>query len=673
MYDTRAIFENTESGNCLVATQVKDGRDLKVCDRSQLADITGPCVNMPFEAIFGIYDLLSGSFVAIVIESEPHVAIKSAVDISIRKVKKVLILPLFRNGRLLSEQKQKDENRYLNLLHMSFSNHQFFFSSTYDMTLSQQKSAMLSQRQLSNPIWTRADDRFFWNHNVILDLIACEADQWIVPFMSAFIDVQLGCEIAEENAKFTLLFISRRSRYRQGCRFTRRGVDDHGNVANFVETEQILLFPDGKITSFVQIRGSIPVHWSSPVHLKYDPAVQIDDDRSKSVDWCEKHVHQLADLYCDNDFNCSSVLFVNLVDNKKDQGKLGVEFKETIDAVQKRISVSANSGNDKQQPPELAYIWFDFHAECKKKGKWSNLSKLVKQLDDKFRTQRFFCKLSSGIVSSWQCGVVRTNCMDNLDRTNVIQSLMARRSLLMQLGKKSILDNPSADVMNTPWKKFEQTYKKVWAQNADALSIMYAGTGALKVDFTLTGKRTMKGMYNDGVNSCVRYYLNNFTDGIKQDSIDIMLGNYKPDPNAMVSPFVPRENKESLSDNFIKSFVTLVGIFSCFLLLAPYAGSLSSMGRGLARRGIATLTMGGITIPGFEPDSQWVQSLSHSAPAAATVYSTDVLDGHLLIAFLGTMFLVMISVYTITKIGSGIGGRLVTLPQLIREPVATAR
>ena len=287
MYDTRAIFENTETGNCLIATQVKDGRDLKVCDRSQLTDVSGSCTNMPFEAIFGIYDLLSGSYVAIVIESEPYVSITNVTtNVNIRKVKKILLLPLFRNGRLLSEQKQKDENRCLHLLHQSFAIHQFFFSTTFDITLSQQKFAMLNQRQLLNPIWTRADDRFFWNHNVILDLIACEANQWIVPFMSAFIDVQLGCEIAEENTKFTLLFISRRSRYRQGCRFTRRGVDNHGNVANFVETEQILIFPDGKVTSFVQIRGSIPVHWTSPVHMKYDPVVQIDEDRTKSIDWC---------------------------------------------------------------------------------------------------------------------------------------------------------------------------------------------------------------------------------------------------------------------------------------------------------------------------------------------------------------------------------------------------
>jgi len=53
-----------------------------------------------------------------------------------------------------------------------------------------------------------------------------------------------------------------------GCRFTKRGLDEHGQAANFVETEQILIFPDGKVTSYVQIRGSIPLKWSSPVHMK---------------------------------------------------------------------------------------------------------------------------------------------------------------------------------------------------------------------------------------------------------------------------------------------------------------------------------------------------------------------------------------------------------------------
>lgn len=37
-----------------------------------------------------------------------------------------------------------------------------------------------------------------------------------------------------------------------------------------------------------------------------------------------------------------------------------------------------------------------------------------------------------------------------------------------------------------------------------------------QTDFTRTGKRTMRGVIQDGVNSVMRYYKNNFTDGTRQ-------------------------------------------------------------------------------------------------------------------------------------------------------------
>ena len=46
-------------------------------------------------------------------------------------------------------------------------------------------------------------------------------------------------------------------------RFQVRGVDDHGHVANFAETEQAIHIGDD-ITSMVQIRGSVPLFWDQP-------------------------------------------------------------------------------------------------------------------------------------------------------------------------------------------------------------------------------------------------------------------------------------------------------------------------------------------------------------------------------------------------------------------------
>ncbi len=74
-----------------------------------------------------------------------------------------------------------------------------------------------------------------------------------------------------------LILISRRNRHRAGVRMHCRGIDDDGNVANYVETEQILS-TGTNIMSFIMIRGSVPIYWSQP-GIRYRPPPKI--DRSK--------------------------------------------------------------------------------------------------------------------------------------------------------------------------------------------------------------------------------------------------------------------------------------------------------------------------------------------------------------------------------------------------------
>lgn len=57
--------------------------------------------------------------------------------------------------------------------------------------------------------------------------------------------------------------ISRLSCERVGTRFNVRGVNDDGHVANFVETEQLITFESVE-SSFVQVRGSVPLFWEQP-------------------------------------------------------------------------------------------------------------------------------------------------------------------------------------------------------------------------------------------------------------------------------------------------------------------------------------------------------------------------------------------------------------------------
>ena len=75
----------------------------------------------------------------------------------------------------------------------------------------------------------------------------------------------------------------------------------------------------------------------------------------------------------------------------------------------------------------------------------------------------------------------------------------------------------------------------------------------------------------------MRYYKNNFIDGARQDSIDLMLGRYRPDPSAP-SPFLqPPAEQESLSTFLTKIFVVLVATFSISMLVRPKEKALQKL------------------------------------------------------------------------------------------------
>ena len=68
-------------------------------------------------------------------------------------------------------------------------------------------------------------------------------------------------------------------------------------------------------------------------------------------------------------------------------------------------------------------------------------------------------------------------------------------------------------------------FNSLWANNGDVISRQYAGTNALKGDFTRTGERNLSGLMKDGMNSASRYYLNQFRDAYRQATIDLITGN----------------------------------------------------------------------------------------------------------------------------------------------------
>lgn len=94
----------------------------------------------------------------------------------------------------------------------------------------------------------------------------------------------------------------------------------------------------------------------------------------------------------------------------------------------------------------------------------------------------------------------------------------------------------------------------MWATQGDVISKQYAGTAALKGDYTRTGERKISGVVRDGVNSANRYYLNRFKDAYRQAVIDIMQGN--PVVEALSSPENEKPIAKSSSGHSLSTSLT---------------------------------------------------------------------------------------------------------------------
>lgn len=363
-------------------------------------------------------------------------------------------------------------------------------------------------------------------------------------------------ETVVKNKPVKVSLIARRSMKRAGTRMWRRGADLDGNVANFVESEQILE-SQGFFASYTQVRGSIPVMWEQVVDLSYKPQIKTVNYENTPIA-VERHFRDLRKRYGD-------ILAIDLINQQGGESVLSVAYREAM---------------EKLSDEHIRYLPFDFHKICGHIH-FERLSALYDDIKEELSRQGCYLRDPMGKVLEVQKGQVRTNCIDCLDRTNVTQSLLGRKALEVQLQRIGILE-PNNTIQQ--FESLEEKFKLLWADHGDHISIQYSGTGALKGDFVRFGKRTIRGILQDGLNSATRYYLNNFRDGIKQDSIDLVAGHYQ----------VKRGTPASLQISWKETFA-LPGALATFMAGAYFTSvSVRQLGTDMYQY-LYTLMLAGVT------------------------------------------------------------------------------
>ncbi|GAA5908285.1 phosphatidylinositol-3,5-bisphosphate 5-phosphatase [Sporobolomyces salmoneus] len=427
-------------------------------------------------------------------------------------------------------------------------NKYFYFSYTYDITRTLQnnftrahETASLDSSVELEDCPPRWNDKFVWNHKLLVPMLQHlkHDSPWVLPMIYGSIE---QAKLSVFGRTIYICLIARRSRHFAGARYRRRGVTEDGFVANDVESEQIVAdalttpffvpnshsttdpskppppenrSPSPRYTSYVQIRGSIPVYWSQETG-NYKPPIDI-APRDPFFAAAARHFDHLFELYG------APVVIFNLIRRKDGQeSTLLAEFEECVNYLRQFLP-------DKNQ---LRYVHYDIKAARKEKKDVIHV--LEENAQDAMEWTQFFHsgpeaprrpkpllpEVPERSQPLLQNGVVRTNCIDCVDRTNTVQFMIGKVALGHQLRALGIIDDPKIPTDSDAYSLLAE----LWNNHGNAIALQYGGSHLVNTLDSYAERPLWSSQGRDKWQTVRRYYSNSFADADKQAAIDLFLG-----------------------------------------------------------------------------------------------------------------------------------------------------
>ncbi|XP_061479575.1 polyphosphoinositide phosphatase isoform X2 [Rhineura floridana] len=456
-----------------------------------------------------------------------------------------------------------DEARYLRIFQNVDLSSNFYFSYSYDLSHSLQynltvlrmpldilKTETTRTRQESFDIFedeglatqggsgvfgvcSEPYRKYVWNGKLLGIVKTTVHRDWLLYIIHGFCG-QSKLLIYGRPAYVTL--IARRSSKYAGTRFLKRGANCEGDVANEVETEQILYdasvmsFSAGSYSSYVQVRGSVPLYWSQDIStMMPKPPITLDQ--------ADPYAH-VAALHFDQMLQRfgSPIIILNLVKEREKRKHERILSEELVAAV---------TYLNQFLPPEHAIVYIPWDMAKYTKSKLCNvLDRLNVIADNVVKKTGFFvnrpdsyCNVLrpdekwnelGGIVvptGRLQTGILRTNCVDCLDRTNTAQFMVGKCALAYQLYSLGLIDKPNLLFDTDAVRLFEELYE----DHGDTLSLQYGGSQLVHRVKTYRKIAPWTQHSKDIMQTLSRYYSNAFSDADRQDSINLFLGVFQPE------------------------------------------------------------------------------------------------------------------------------------------------
>ncbi|XP_077566614.1 polyphosphoinositide phosphatase [Stigmatopora nigra] len=460
-----------------------------------------------------------------------------------------------------------DEARYVRVFQTMDLSSNFYFSYSYDLSHSLQHNLTLLRRpyELWSSSAASAEDeantrnkqdsfdifedeglptqvvygvraepyyKYVWNGNLLERVKDIVHPDWLMYIIHGFCG-QSKLLIYGRPVHVTLF--ARRSSKFAGTRFLKRGANCEGDVANEVETEQIvhdasvMSFTAGSYSSFVQTRGSVPLYWSQDIStMMPKPPIRLDQ--------ADPYAH-VAGLHFDQMLQRfgSPIIILNLVKKREKRKHEKILSEELYPAV-----LNLNQF----LPPQhgIEYIAWDM-ARYTKSKLCNVLDRLSMIAENVVKRTGFFVNrpdlychtlhpderwgdLGGSISANGrvQTGVLRTNCVDCLDRTNTAQFMVGKCALAYQLFALGLIDKPKLQFDTDCVRLFEELYE----DHGDTLSLQYGGSQLVHRVKTYRKIAPWTQHSKDIMQTLSRYYSNAFSDADRQDAINLFLQVYQP-------------------------------------------------------------------------------------------------------------------------------------------------
>ncbi|KAH8606315.1 SacI like domain [Trypanosoma vivax] len=440
------------------------------------------------------------------------------------------------------QEGREEEEYYCSRFISSWQKQAFFYSPTYDLTNTLQTNMFNSGGRCpirSKFVWNEFFmEPFFTQHQLFclqgarqsaagdLRIPICPdgLEQWIVPIVQGSI-VQRTVWCGSRPILITV--IARTSKNYAGVRYFRRGVSSDGHVANHVEVEQIVSDEStlhtngmrGNFTSYVQVRGSVPLNWFQPPTQLPKPPIKLGTN-DPHYSHARKHFQELVLDYG------RPIIVMNLLrqqEKRVRESTLSNEYKKVVKMLA-RYAKNAASDESGEQSEVLIYREFDIRKEAH--CAWNSATALAEEALE--RTGFFFCdgRVACGRVGrlakvQLQKGVVRSNCLDCIDRTNIAQYFFGLHVLGHQLQALGLLHS-HVDIALSP--QVQELLLQIYLHVGDAIAMHYGGSPQVGAGVVNRGTGWDKMM---GIK---RLYNNILGDREKQMMLNLFLGRYQPCP-----------------------------------------------------------------------------------------------------------------------------------------------